>query len=92
MTVKVRIPAALRAYADGESIVEVAHAQTVGDAVDGLIAKHAGLRAHLLDEAGALRSFVNVYLNQTDVRTLRQSATPVRAGDTVLILPSVAGG
>lgn len=92
MTVKVRIPAALRAYAGGESIVEVPHAATVGDAVHALVTKHAALRGHLLDDAGELRSFVNLYLNQTDVRTLRSGATPVRAGDTVLILPSVAGG
>lgn len=92
MTVKVRIPAALRSYAGGESIVEVADVSTVGEALQALVARHSQLRPHLLDENGDVREFVNLYLNQQDVRTLGREATRVRAGDTVLVLPSVAGG
>lgn len=89
--VKVRIPAALRAYAGGESIVEVP-ASTVGGAVGALVHRHEALRAHLYDEHGKLRAFVNLYLNAQDVRSLHKEDTPVRPGDVVLVLPSVAGG
>lgn len=91
MSVKVRIPAALRAYASGESSVEVA-ASTVGEALQALVTRHQTLRPHLFDEAGALRGFVSLYLNSSDVRELQREATPVKAGDVVLVLPSVAGG
>ena len=54
--------------------------------------KHAGLKAHLFNEQGKLRSFVNVYLNDEDIRYLQREQTPVSAGDTISIIPSVAGG
>lgn len=91
MTVKVRIPTALRAYTGQQAAVEVSGG-TVAEAVSDLLARHESLRPHLLDEGGQLRSFVNLYVNQTDVRALQNQETPLKAGDTLLIVPSVAGG
>ena len=67
-------------------------AKTVGDALTGLTAKHPELRRHLYTDEGKLRAFVNVYLNDEDVRYLQQESTPVGEGDTISIVPSIAGG
>ena len=91
MTVTVRIPTALRQYAGSEARTLV-EAKTVGDAVHALVAKHPALRAHLFEDSGRLRSFVNVYLGDRDVRELGGLDAPVRDGDTLIIVPSVAGG
>lgn len=91
MTVTVRIPSALRQYAGSESRTLV-EAKTAGDAVHALVAKHPALKPHLFEDSGKLRSFVNVYLGERDVRELRGLDTPVREGDTLIIVPSVAGG
>ena len=90
-SVTVRIPTALRAYADQQARTEV-EAKTVGDALHGLVDRHPALKAHLYDERGQLRSFVNVYLGLKDVRELAGQDTPVSAGDTLIIVPAVAGG
>ena len=91
MPIKILIPTPLRPYAAKQSIVEVT-AQTVGEALSDLIAKHPDLRKHLYAEDGKLRSFVNVYLNDEDIRYLSKDATPVKETDTITIVPSVAGG
>jgi molybdopterin converting factor small subunit len=91
MAVKVMIPTPLRAYAGKQDHVEVA-AKTVGEALDTLVAQHSDLRRHLYQDDGRLRSFVNVYVNDDDIRYLQKEATPVRDGDTVSIVPSIAGG
>ncbi len=91
MAVKVMIPTPLRPYAGKRDHVEVA-AKTVGEALDTLIAQHGELRRHLYQDDGRLRSFVNVYVNDDDIRYLQKEATPVRDGDTVSIVPSIAGG
>lgn len=91
MTVSIRIPTPLRPYAGGQATVAV-QAKTVGEALQRLTAQHPGLKAHLLDEHGRVRSFVNLYLDQHDVRALQGDATPVRPGATLLIVPAVAGG
>lgn len=91
MSVTVRIPTALRQYAAQESRAAV-DARTVHDALAALVARHPALQPHLYDEAGRLRSYVNVYLGERDVRELQGGATPVAPGDTLLIVPSVAGG
>jgi len=91
MSIKVLIPTPLRPYAGKQSIVEVT-AQTVGDALSNLVAQHPDLRKHLFSEDGKLRSFVNVYLNDEDIRYLSKDATPVKETDIVSIVPSVAGG
>jgi adenylyltransferase/sulfurtransferase len=91
MPIKVLIPTPLRPYAAKQAIVEVT-AQTVGEALSGLISQHPDLRKHLYSEDGKLRSFVNVYLNDEDIRYLSKDATPVKETDTITIVPSVAGG
>jgi adenylyltransferase/sulfurtransferase len=91
MPIKVLIPTPLRPYAGKHSVIELT-AQTVGEALSDLIAKHPDMRKHLFSEQGKLRSFVNVYLNDEDIRYLSKDATPVKETDTVTIAPSVAGG
>jgi adenylyltransferase/sulfurtransferase len=91
MSVSISIPSALRAYTDGQATVSV-QAATAGQALDALTAGHPGLAKHLRDAEGRLRSFVNVYLNDDDIRHLQRDATPVRDGDTLIIVPSIAGG
>ncbi|HKV04462.1 MAG TPA: ubiquitin-like small modifier protein 1 [Candidatus Acidoferrales bacterium] len=91
MPVKVIIPTPLRAYAGKQDSVEV-QAGTVGEALSALTAKFAELKKHLYADNGRLRSFVNVYLNDEDIRYLQNDQTSVREGDTISIVPSIAGG
>jgi len=91
MATRILIPTPLRPYTDKQDAVEV-EGGTIGEILANLTDKHAGLRAHLYNEQGKLRSFVNVYLNDEDVRFLQKEQTAVKAGDTVSIIPSVAGG
>jgi sulfur-carrier protein len=90
MAIEVRIPTILRTYTDGAKQVEGTGA-TLGELFTDLDRQHGGLRARLVDDGG-LRRFVNVYLNDEDVRFLGGLDTPVRDGDTVTVLPAVAGG
>jgi molybdopterin converting factor small subunit len=90
MAVTVKLPTQLRAAAGGQSSAQVEGA-TVGEALESLFAEHAELRERLMQD-GDLRRFVNVYLDDEDVRTLDGLATPVRAGGQLTILPAVAGG
>lgn len=91
MPIKVLIPTPLRPYADKQAVVEVS-AQIVGQALNDLIASLSDLRKHLFSENGKLRSFVNAYLNDEDIRYPNKDATPVKETDTISIVPSVAGG
>ena len=91
MTVTVRIPTTLRPMAGGKPTVEVDGA-TVGEVLGNLDAAHPGFKDRLLDDDGALRRFVNVFVADDDVRFLKGLDTPVRAGETVAIIPAVAGG
>jgi sulfur-carrier protein adenylyltransferase/sulfurtransferase len=91
MAVTVLIPTPLRPYVGGRDAVEV-EAGSVGEVLDRLAGEHTALRQHLFADDGRLRSFVNVYVNDRDIRHLSQKATPVRPGDTVSIIPSIAGG
>jgi adenylyltransferase/sulfurtransferase len=88
---RILIPTPLRAFTDRQPSVEVA-AVTVGEALQELTSRFADLRPHLFSEAGRLRSFVNVYVNEEDIRYLAKDATPLKPGDIVSIIPSVAGG
>src|SRR5438067_11840911 len=88
---KILIPTPLRPYTDKQDAVDAAGA-TVGELLADLTRRHSGLKAHLYNEQGKLRSFVNVYVNDEDIRYLQKEQTPVAAGDTVSIIPSVAGG
>jgi len=91
MTISIRIPAALRSYANGDGEVQVA-AATVSDALRQLVDRYPSLLPHLFDASGELRNFVNAFVNEDDVRTLDGPATRVSAGDTITIVPSIAGG
>lgn len=86
----IRIPTPLRPYSGGNSVVAVDGA-TVGEALQDLTQLHPQLRAHLFD-GEELRSFVNVYLNKEDVRGLQGSRTAINSDDTLMIIPSIAGG
>ena len=85
------VPTPLRKYTDGQARVEV-EAGTVGEALAALAARYPTLEKQLYDDAGALRSFVNVYLGDEDVRYLDGPETPLDAGATLSIVPSIAGG
>lgn len=88
---KVLIPTPLRQYAEKNSAVEV-KGRTVEEALNALTAQHSDLRKHIYGEDGRLRAFVNVYLNDEDIRYLDKEKTPVKDGDTISIVPSIAGG
>ncbi|WP_371780299.1 MoaD/ThiS family protein [Streptosporangium subroseum] len=90
MAIEIRIPTILRTYTDGAKAVD-AKGATLEELIDDLEAGHPGLKDRLIDK-GALRRFVNVYLNDEDVRFLGGLETPVADGDTVTVLPAVAGG
>src|SRR5215218_4364181 len=91
MATKILIPTPLRPYTDKQEAVE-AHGATIGELLADLTTKHAGLKAHLYNEQGKLRSFVNIYVNDEDIRYLQKEQTTVKPGDTLSIIPSVAGG
>lgn len=91
VSVTVRIPGPLRALADGADEIMVA-ARSVGAVLDALLSDHPGLRRHLRTERGSLREHVNIFLNEDDIRFLDGTDTTVASGDTVTIVPSIAGG
>jgi len=88
---KILIPTPLRQYAAKKDTVDV-QAKTVGEALSGLTSQYSDLRRHLYTDDGKLRAFVNVYLNDEDIRYLQKENTPVQDGDTLSIVPSIAGG
>ena len=88
---KIHIPTPLRQYAGKQAAVEIRGA-TVGEALSGLVSQHPDLRRHLYTDEGKLRAFVNVYLNDEDVRYLQKDATSVKDSDNISIVPSIAGG
>ena len=90
MAIEVRIPTILRTYTGGAKAVE-STGSTLDELLDNLEAAHSGIRERLVD-GEKLRRFVNVYLNDEDVRFLGGLETPVKDGDTVTVLPAVAGG
>jgi molybdopterin converting factor small subunit len=91
MAVKVIIPTPLRVYANKRDSAEVS-AKTVGEALGALTTQFGELRKHLYTDEGKLRSFVNVYVNDEDIRYLSKENTPTKDGDTISIVPSIAGG
>ena len=90
-TVTVRIPAPLRRLTDGAEEV-VASGATVGEVLADLDARHAGLRERLVDEGGRLRRFVNLYVNDEDVRFLKDLDTRLAGGEILTVVPAIAGG
>jgi molybdopterin converting factor small subunit len=91
MAVKVIIPTPLRPYAGKQESVDL-QASTVAEALAGLTTRFSELKKHLYADDGRLRSFVNIYVNDEDIRYLQKEATDLRDGDTVSIVPSIAGG
>ena len=91
MAVEIKLPTVLRAVADGQSSVAVDGA-TVGDVFATLVERYPGLRSNLLDDAGGLHKFVNVYKDDDDIRYLDGLETKLADGDVLTILPAVAGG
>ena len=91
MSVEVRLPTLLRAAANGASTVTV-DGETVGEVLNSLVVDHPGLAGQVLTDDGGLHRFVNVYLNDDDVRYLDRLETKVASGDVISILPAVAGG
>ena len=88
---KIHIPTPLRQYAGKQASIDVQGA-TVGEAMNALLAQHPELRKHLYTEDGKLRAFVNLYLNDEDIRYLEKEATALKEGDNISIVPSIAGG
>src|SRR5580692_309334 len=88
---KIHIPTPLRQYVGKQSTIDV-KAGTVAEAMNALVAEHPDLRRHLYTEDGKLRAFVNLYVNDEDIRYLQKEATPVKEGDNISIVPSIAGG
>jgi molybdopterin converting factor small subunit len=91
VSVSVRVPTILRTYTDGASVVE-AEGATLLEVLDDLDARHPGIKARVLDDSGALRRFVNVYVGNDDVRFLDELSTPTPDGSQVSVIPAVAGG
>ena len=81
----------MRQYAGKQSAIDV-QAATVGEALNALTSSYPDLRKHLYSDEGKLRAFVNLYLNDEDIRYLQQDKTAVKDGDTLSIVPSIAGG
>lgn len=91
MSVSVRIPTILRTYTSGESEVS-AEGDTLAAVLDDLDRRYTGIKGRILDESGALRRFVNVYVGNDDVRFLQDLETPTPAGTQISVIPAVAGG
>ena len=91
MSISVRLPTVLRPHANGEARLDV-DGETVGEIIDAIVRKFPGMAANLLDEDGSLHRFVNVYVNDEDVRYLEKMETTVVDGAELSILPAVAGG
>lgn len=93
MSVELRIPTILRNFTAGASAVEVEPVEpNLAAALAALEARYPGILARVLDDTGALRRFVNVYVDDQDVRFEQGLATPIKAGTTISIIPAVAGG
>jgi molybdopterin converting factor small subunit len=88
---RILIPTPLRQFAEKQDAVELSGA-TVGEVLGSLTTRFPDLKQHLFNDEGKLRSFVNVYLNDEDIRYIKKDASPVKDSDTLSIVPSIAGG
>jgi sulfur-carrier protein len=91
MAKKVRIPTPLRKLTNNEELVEV-NAGTIGDVIVELQTRYPGIKDRLIDETGSIRRFVNVYVNEEDIRFLQNQQTAIKDGDEISIIPAIAGG
>jgi molybdopterin synthase sulfur carrier subunit len=90
-SVKVRIPTPLRKLTNNEELVYI-NALTVGGVINALQTRFPGIQERLVDEKGEVRRFVNVYVNEEDIRFLKNRETPLKDGDEISIIPAIAGG
>lgn len=91
MAVTILIPTVLRSHTADQAAVSV-EGLTAGDALKQLVSKHPGLKTHIFTENGKIRSFVNVFVNEDDIRQKGEMKAPVKSGDEISIVPSIAGG
>jgi sulfur-carrier protein len=91
MTIPVRIPTPLRKLTLNQEVVE-AKGATIREVIDSLESNYPGLKERICDEQDRIRRFVNIFLNDEDIRFLKESETPVKSGDEVSIVPAIAGG
>lgn len=91
MAIKVRIPTPLQKLTKDQAEIDVS-AKNVKELLDNLERQFPGIKGRLCDESGRVRRFVNIYLNEEDIRFLKQEATPLKDGDEVSIVPAIAGG
>jgi molybdopterin synthase sulfur carrier subunit len=91
MSIKIKIPTPLRKITQGTGEVEIS-GKTIDDIINGLERDYPGIKERLCDESGELRRFVNIYVNQEDIRFMKGKETPLKDGDEVSIVPAIAGG
>ena len=91
MSVKVRIPTPLRGLTKGQGEVE-GQGSSINELIENLEKAYGGLRDRLCDETGSVRRFINIYVNEEDIRFLQGTSTPLKPGDLVSIVPAIAGG
>lgn len=91
MSVLVRIPTPLRTLTQGQAEVKI-EGTSIGDLIERLDGKYTGLKDRLCEGDGKVRRFINIYVNEEDIRFLQGTATPLKAGDAVSIVPAIAGG
>ena len=91
MSIKVRIPTPLRKLTGDKSVVEV-EGENIGELIENLEKKFKGIKQRLCEEDGNLRRFINIYLNEEDIRFIKGKETLVKDGDEVSIVPAIAGG
>ena len=92
MPIQVRIPTPLRKLTKDQEVVTVDSCVTIGQMIDSLEQAYPGIRERLCDEKGEVRRFINVYLNDEDIRFLKNRDTAIKPGDEVSIVPAIAGG
>jgi sulfur-carrier protein len=91
MAKTVRIPTPLRKLTNNEEVIEV-NAGSIGEAIAELQTRYPGIKERLVDDSGEVRRFVNVYVNEEDIRFLKNQQTPLKDGDEISIIPAIAGG
>ena len=92
MAIKVRIPTPLRKLTKDQEVIEIDSCKTLGEMIESLEKSYPGIKERLCDEKGEIRRFINVYLNDEDIRFLKNRETVVKTGDEVSIVPAIAGG
>ena len=92
MTIKLFIPTPLRPFLDGQDEVIIEGVDSVDSVLDNLVAKNKDLKSHLFNDDGSIRGFVNIYVNDTDIRELDGDKTVLKSGDEISIIPAIAGG